>query len=403
MRILLINNYHFKKGGAEKAYFDTADILESNGHEVAFFSTKHQSNIATPWQKYFVDNVDYEKEDFSIWQKIRVAQKIIFNFQAKKNLEKLIQDFRPDIAHLHNTYHQLSPSIIYALKKHKIPMVLTLHDYKIISPNYNLFLDGKIWEKRTALGCIKNRCVKNSYSKSIVCFLEKIIHDALGSYGKIDTFISPSNFLIRKFEEFGFKGNIKYIPNPIENVSDNLISKNDTNANVLVYYGRLSKEKGVSIAIQAMKFLDKSEKLQIIGDGPEKNNLLNFVKKLKLESQIEFFGFKSGEELQKILIEAKAIIAPSIWYENMPYCIAESLALGKIVIASNIGGIPDLIFDGKNGFLFKPNSCEDLAEKIRNLDKYDLNKIKNEAKKSTAHFSVENYYNQIIKLFSSLI
>lgn len=403
MKILLINNYHFKKGGAEKAYFDTAKILESNGHEVAFFSTKHSLNVATPWEKYFVDNIDYEDKDFSIWKKIKIAQKIIFNFQAKKNLEKLIRDFKPDIAHLHNIYHQLSPSIIYALKKHRVPMVLTLHDYKIISPNYNLFLNGRIWEKRTALNCVKDRCVKNSYSKSIVCFLEKIIHNALGSYEKIDTFISPSNFLIRKFEEFGFKGDVKYIPNPIENVTDNLILKNNTNANALVYYGRLSKEKGVGVAIKAMKFLDKSEKLQIIGDGPEKDNLLVLAKKLKLESQIEFLGFKSGEELQKILVEAKAIIIPSIWYENMPYCIAESLALGKIVIASNIGGIPDLIFDEKNGFLFKPNSCEDLAEKIRNLDKYDLNKIKNEAKKSIAYFSNENYYNQIINLFSSLI
>lgn len=401
MKILLINNYHFKKGGAEKAYFDTAKILESHGHSVAFFSTKNPNNEKTEWEKFFVDNVDYENKHFSLWQKMKIVQKIIFNFEAKQNLEKLIADFQPDVAHLHNIYHQLSPSIIFALKKNNIPIVMTLHDYKLISPNYSLFLNGKIWEKKPLFFCIKDKCVKNSYFKSLVCVLEKIINDFLGSYKKVDVFVSPSKFLIKKFSEFGFLGKIEYIPNPIElsfSDSKSLDCKNGP----LVYYGRLSKEKGVDVAVRALKLLDEKENLLIVGEGPEKENLVKLVEKLNLNSRIRFVGFKSGQELENVLQKAKAITIPSVWYENMPYTSIESMALGKIVIASEIGGMADLIIDGKNGFLFEPNSSQELAEKIKNLKKYNLEEIENNAKKSVANLNFESYYKNIINVFENL-
>ena len=403
MRVLLINNYHYKRGGSETAYFDTAEILKAHGHEVAFFSTKDPRNVPTEWEKYFTDGSDYEDSSLGFWRKMRLAQKIIFNFQARKNLEKLIINFKPDIAHLHNIYHRLSPSVIYALKKHKIPTVMTLHDYKLISPNYNLFLDGKVWEKKNICSCLADRCVKNSYLKSAVCVLEKIVHDWLGSYDKIDSFISPSHFLIEKFKEFGFAKEIKWISNPVGmDFFKNNENKSDENGS-LVYYGRISKEKGIEVAIRAMSFLGENEKILVVGDGPKKENLEKLAEKLDLHSRIEFLGRKQGEELKNILAEAKAIIIPSVWYENMPYVAAETLAMGKIVIASRIGGLSDLIEDGQNGFLFAPGDSWELAQKIIDLEKYDLEKIRIAARNSLTDCRSENYYRKLTELYQNFL
>lgn len=401
MRILLINKNHYVKSGVETAYFDMAKTLESHGHEVAFFSMQDAKNEPTKWNKYFVDNVDYNAGSLSLWQKIRMAQRLIFNFQAYHNLEKLILDFQPDIAHLHNIYHQLSPSVIFALKKHNVPMVLTLHDYKLISPNYSLFLHGKIWEKKSLLSCVLDKCVKDSYLKSALGAMEKLLHDILGSYDKIDLFISPSIFLKDKFKEFGFEGEIKYVANPLAKSFRAVETFNDA-CGALVYYGRLSKEKGINVAIRAMKNLPE-EKLQIVGEGPEKNNLMAFTKNLGLETRVDFLGFRSGNDLTSVLQKAKAIIIPSIWYENMPYTIIESLAIRKIVIASNIGGIPDLIKDGENGFLFEAGNAKSLTEKIKLLNNADTKKMKDNALQQVADFSSEKYYEKIVKIYEHII
>jgi glycosyltransferase involved in cell wall biosynthesis len=401
MKILLINNYHYLKGGVERAYFDTAEILKSQGHEVAFFSMKDPKNEQTEWDKYFVDNVDYNDPGLTAWEKIKIGVKFIFNFQAKNNLERLITEFKPDIAHLHNIYHQLSPSVIYALKKHNIPMVMTLHDYKIISPNYNLYLNGKIWEKKSLFSCIKDKCIKESYLKSAVGAFEKFFHDLIGSYGKINLFISPSRFMLNKLKEFGFGGKIEYIPNPVNRIFHNTLIA-DGNSGPLVYYGRISKEKGIDTAIRAMQWLE-NEKLWIIGDGPEKDNLIELAKKMNLESRAIFLGFKGDRELKNILIQAKAIIIPSVWYENMPYCVTEALSLGKIVIASNIGGIPDLIKDRENGFLFKAGDNRALAQIIKDLGNFDLDKIRAEAEESASRFNPANYYQKIMGVYKNAI
>lgn len=217
MKILLINKYHYLRGGAERTYFDTAEILKAHGHEIAFFSMKHPANEPTVWDKFFVDNIDYREKGNGFWKKIVSVLRIWYNFQAAKNLEALLKKFKPDVAHLHNIYHQLSPSIINVLKKHHIPMVMTLHDYKLICPNYNLLVSGKIWEKSRPNKyylCVKDKCVQDSYAKSLVCTIEAYFHRLMRIYSKVNLFISPSKFLISKFQEFDFKKEIVYLPNP---------------------------------------------------------------------------------------------------------------------------------------------------------------------------------------------
>jgi glycosyltransferase involved in cell wall biosynthesis len=276
---------------------------------------------------------------------------------------------------------------------------MTLHDYQLISPNYNLFANGKIWEASKPdkyWRCVADRCVKNSYIKSLVCALEAYWYGFLKIYEKIDLFISPSKFLINKFKEFGFKKEIVYLPNPLFAGKEKLSNKTDES--YILYYGRLSAEKGIGDLLSAYSKLDIKIKLKIAGDGPLRKDL---EEKIKEENIIgaEFLGHLDEEELQKAIIRAELIVAPSRWYENAPYSVLESLALGKIVLASDLGGLPELIKDGRNGFLFPAGKVEDLLVKM----KYIINhpelkeKIAPIAVASVSVNSPKEYYENLIK------
>ena len=372
MRILLINKYHYLKGGAERAYFDTAQVLTDAGHEVAFFSMADDRNEPTPWSQYFVERVEYGDEgQQSWWRKFRLAAKIIWNREAQKKLDQLLREFRPDVAHLHNIYHQLSPSIIWTLKRQSVPMVMTLHDYKLVCPNYSLFVRGKIWEASKPnhyFHCVSDRCVKDSSLKSLVCTLEAYVHRWLGTYGHVDRYIAPSRFLIEKFREFCFAQPIEYVPQPLvpfpERTAALIVQESP-----FVFVGRLSVEKGVDVAIRAMAAYDGPSRLVIVGDGPARDSLEALVSVLGLTDRVEFLGAKYGDELEGVVRSAKAVIVPSVWYENMPYTVLEALGRGKWVIASRSGGIAERIVDGVNGALFTVGDVPELTEKLRLVER----------------------------------
>ena len=399
MKVLLINKYHYLKGGAERAYFDTAHILAENGHEVSFFSMQHPDNRETPWSRYFVSNVDYLTEPVSFLAKIRLAWRIIWNSEAAENLEQLLLEAKPDIAHLHNIYHQLSPSILWTLHKHHVPIVMTLHDYKLASPNYSLYVRGAIWNTGSSFRCIADRCVKNSFAKSFVCAVEKWVHESIGSYRKVSVFLSPSQFLIEKFRELGSPFHIERVPQPLLPFPEQPSSK--TTNDYLLFFGRLSVEKGVSVLLEAMQELPE-KKLCIVGVGPEEEALKNFVKTKNL-TNISFLGPKYGDELQSLIRDAEAIVMPSVWYENMPYTILEALAIGKVVIASRIGGIPERIQDGINGFLFETGNTKTLAHILRTLTQQDLAKIERAAFESVSDLRPEVYAKTLEKIYAETI
>jgi len=406
MRILLINNFHYLRGGSERCYFDTAKILADQGHETAFFSMKHPLNKSSRWSKYFIDYIDYNDKNLNLGQKIKSITKILYNFQAKKNLEKLILKFRPEVAHLHNIYHYLSPSIIHTLKKYNIPIVITLHDYKLISPNRKLYLNGKIWEKSEPdkyYKCFFDKCVKDSYLKSLVCTIEAYLHKFLKIYEKTDIFISPSQFLIDKFKDYDFNKKIIKIPNPIINQPNVLAGQT---GKYILYFGRLSQEKGVEDLIKAYTQLETDYKLYIVGEGSQRKNLEDLVKNKDLINKIIFKGYKSGQDLWRLVNEAKFIIFPSRWYENAPYSIIEAMGLTKIVVCANLGGTKELIKNGVNGFLYKVGDIEKLANIMKDLlvnsTKYrkigenarELIKMKN---------NKYSYYDSLIKIYSRLL
>lgn len=367
MRVLLINKFHYTRDGATRAYFDTARILAENGHEVAFFSMEHPQNEPTPCAPFFVSKVDYLDAKQSFFSKARIGLRLIWNFEASRQLEWLIEEFQPEVAHLHVTYHQLSPSILWTLKKHGVAVVMTLHDYKAVSPNYNLFHHGKIWFSASAWRAVWDRVVKDSLIKSLLCAVETWLHRLIRSYRKVDRFIAPSRFLIETYKQLGFPYPIEQVTQPLDPFP--VAPAQFGTGDYFLFVGRLSQEKGVHTLLDAFTDL-KEEKLVIVGTGPEEARL-KALQEAKGLRNVVFEGFQKGEALANLFRGAKALILPSVWYENMPYVMLEALGFGKPVIGSNLGGIPERIQDESNGLLFEAGNAESLRSALERFNQFD--------------------------------
>lgn len=378
MKILQIHKYFTRKrgGGSVTAFFETVKMLSQKGHEVSVFSMQDKDNNPSPYSKYFSGHFDLN-EKCGFWEKTKRASKVLYNFEAERNLEKLIKEEKPGIAHLHNFYHYLSPSIINALKKNGIPVVMTLHDYKLICPNYKLFSGGKICEKCKGgkyYNCFFKKCLKDSLSGSLLAMAEAYLHKIIGSYEKVDAFIAPSLFMKNKCVEFGIsQEKIKVIRNPIDFKSIGKdIDYSLEEKNYFLYYGRLSKEKGIDVLIKTVSKLKKENLLRentlcIVGKGPEENNLKDLVKRLDVEDSVKFLGFKLGKDLMNAIRQSKFVVVPSVWYDNSPMVIAESQIAKKPVLVSDLGGSKESIIDGETGFVFKAGDVDDLKEKIKKI------------------------------------
>lgn len=403
MKILMVNKFYYIKGGSETYYFSLKNLLEKNGHEVIDFSMEDEKNFESKYSKFFVNNVDYNKEQ-SIFSKMKEAKKIIYSTEAKKKLELLIKETKPDIAHLHIFQHQLSLSILDVLKKYNIPIVYTAHDLKMICPNYKMLTHGEICERckdGKYYNCLKYKCLKDSMAKSGVAMMEAYINKWRKAYDKIDYIITPSKFYMNKFIEFGIdKNKITHIPNFLNTESveyDKL-----ANQNYFLYFGRLSEEKGVLTLIKAMKGIKNT--LKIVGTGPLKDEIEKYVEDNNCNN-IEVLGFKSGRELNTIVANAKAVILPSEWYENGPYSAIESLKLRRILVGSDLGGIPELVED--NGYIFEHGNIQDLHDKLEKIQNLSEQEKKEMQEKSYEIFETEYidkiHYNKIMNVYKKII
>lgn len=398
MRILLINKYHYLRRGAERAYLDTARILADRGHSVAYFSMEHPENLPTEWNRFFVSNAEYQMgKQLGFWFKAKLALRLIWNREAQVKLAALIREFQPDIAHLHNIYHQLSPSILWTLRRHNVPMVMTLHDFKLLSPNHDLFVRGKIWEHTSGFRCILDRCVKDSYLKSLDAALEQWLHRVLGSYRLVDRFLSPSQFLANLLRHHGRTYPLSVLPQPLVPFPTLVPTRGDH----LLYFGALSEEKGVALLLEALSRLP-NERLTIVGSGPAEEELRDMAQALRL-TNVTFAGAQYGAALEKEIAAAKAVIVPSLWYDNMPYVPLEALARGKPVIAARTGGIPERVHEGENGFLFERGSVQALVEAIERLNQTDLAKLRLQARESVRDLRPEIYGAALERIYSEIL
>lgn len=403
MKILLINKFLYLKGGDAISTLTTGDLLSKKGHKVFFWGMKHPSNPSYLYSECFIESVDYEKQH-SIKQKLSNSLKILYSFEAKGKIEKLVKEIKPDIVHLNNFAHQISPSILNVFRKYNIPTVMTMHDYKLVCASYSMLVDGKLCERCKGgkyYFCFLKKCVKDSRAKSLLNTLEMYLHQKLlNIYSLIDVYISPSMFLKNKVGGMGFKQKVEHLPNFI-NVNDFVPDYN--RGDEFCYFGRLSKEKGLFTLIQAMKGLEVG--LKIIGTGPEEEALKQEVERYGL-SNIRFLGHKAGSELKDELKRSIAIIIPSEWYENNPRTVLEAFALGKPVIGARIGGIPELVKDGETGYTFEAGNTGDLRGKINRILK-DKDKIaqmgKNGRRFVEESFNSEKHYQKLMNIYQRAI
>ena len=400
LRILLVNKFHYLNGGSEKYYFELGKLLKEKGNQVAYFSMEDERNIKTGDKEYFVKKIDLNNGS-----KLK-AFDVIYSRENYKKMKEAINDFKPDIVHLNNFQRQLSASIVKACNEMQVPVAFTAHDIQAICPASAMLYKGKVCEdciKENYGCCIKKSCIKNSKLKSILGVIESIYYRKKKIYSKIDYIITPSEFLQNKL----INGNLNYKRiTTIHNFVNDSKEKNSNKDNgYAFYFGRLSVEKGILNLVEAIKKIDVG-KLIIAGDGPERKKIENFIKQNKLEERITLVGYLNQEQIREYIKKSKFIVLPSIWYENCPYSILEAMEIGKPIIGSRIGGIPELIEDEKNGFLYKYNNIDELAIKMRLLlenDKLAQNQGKESRKLYEEKYSEEIYYNKIYKIYKSLL
>lgn len=411
MKILLIDVYNYNKGGAETVCFNTGKLLEKKGHDICYFTLKWEQNKPSIYSKYFPESKESRKGPLKHFKNLI---NYFYHREAAKKMQSLIDNEKPDIAHIHLIWGQISPSILPVLKRNNIPVILTVHDYRIICPAYAFRNgSGSICEKCEGVNfynCFTNRCTKNSYILSLIMASEQYFRNYLFNPIKyIDGFIYVSSFAKEKHERYIHS--IRMKPNivlhnftTLENAIN--VDKDDKLDNkYYIYIGRLSEEKGLNTLINAFSHLNQI-KLKIVGSGPIEKELISKVKN-KQYNNIEFLGYKTGDELKKIIQGAYFNIVPSEWYENNPMSIIESYAMGVPVIGSKIGGIPEIIEDDKTGFLFESGSCDSLRKIIVesfNLDKAKYISIKQNIKNyNLEKFDSEKYYLTLIDFYLQII
>ena len=367
MKILMVHKFYYVEGGAERYYFNLSALLQRQGHEVIPFAMNHPRNLASPYSKYFVDYFEPDKQLASprLGDSLKTAARVIYNRQARRKIEELIDAVKPDIAHVHGVYHHLSPSVLFSLKKKKLPVIFTLHEYKILCPDY-LFLDreGRVCERcagKHFWHATTKRCFRNSLTASGLVTVESYIHRLLRTYHrKVDLYLSPSRFLRGKMIQYGFpQYKVDWLPYTIQLEQYKPCYHHD---GYFVYVGRLSHEKGVVELIHAMQRVPQAH-LKVVGTGRLGEALQAFVRE-KGMTNVEFIGYKSGEALREIVRRAMFVVAPSVVYDNSPLAIYEALAHGKPVIGAAIGGIPELIDEEQDGFLFKAGDEDSLVKAL---------------------------------------
>lgn len=399
MRILLVNKFHYLRGGSEKYYFELAKLLKSHGHTVAFFSMKNENNIKTGDREYFVDEID-----MNTGSKFE-ALNVIYSKKNKALMEKALEEFKPDIVHINNFQRQLSASIIDAVKEKNIPLIMTAHDLNPICPASIMLYNGEVCEDCITKGytsCIKKKCIKNSMLKSVLGYIEKKYYDLHKMFCKINCIISPSEFNKNQL----LKGKLKCNDITVIHNFVNETKKTDyTLGDCAFYFGRLSREKGILNLVEAINNIPGA-RLIIAGDGPERENIQAYIKEHKLENRITLLGYLNQNDIRENIRKCRFVTVPSIWYENCPYSILETMEIGKPIIGSKIGGIPELIQDGINGFTYEHNDVTELTNILMKMfgnDETVKQFSKNSKQIFIQNYSAETYYNELMTVYNKYI
>ena len=364
MRILYCNKYNFTFSGTEAYLFETMELMRSRGHEVALFSMADDRGQATAYDHHFVPHTDF-KGSRGLATQARLAMHAIYSPEARKKIRKMIADFRPDVAHVRNIYHHLSPSILWELKAQGVPVLYHMNDFKLLCPSYNMVSAGQACERCKGgkfFNVVREGCYAGGRGASAVLAAEAYLHAWLATYKKcVDQVLAPSEFVKLKLMENGWdSAGIQVLPH-FQTLPLQAPPTAGSGAPIL-YFGRLSPEKGVDDLVAAMAQLPHI-RLVIAGEGPQRAELEAAAHRLELRN-VSFAGQLSGAALEELIAQSQFTVFPSRAYETLGKSILESYAMGRPVVASDLGSRREIVRQGETGVLYRVRDVGQLAAAI---------------------------------------
>lgn len=408
MRILIVNKFLYPNGGSETYIFSLGKQLERMGHEVQYFGMEHEGRIVGNRAGSYTEDMNFHGSGI---RKLLYPFQILYSRDARRKIRVVLEDFYPDVVHLNNINFQITPSVIDEIRDFdpKIRIVYTAHDYQWVCPNHTLRIPetGELCQKcidGAYQNCRQNRCIHNSRLRSTLGTMEAQLYRRRHTYRWVDTIICPSNFMKGMLEHHPdlagrciVMHNFLEIPSEpkISSISDRIRTK--LPERYVLYFGRFDEEKGMKTLLACA---DKLSGIPFVfaGKGQEEaavNTLPNGIN----------LGFLQGDELTYVISHAEVSVYPSEWYENCPFSVMESQMYGTPVIASDIGGIPELIEDGRTGFLFKAGDAEELAQTIDKVfhDEAMCRRMSGECLQQAGRFlSLEDYTARLMRIYQGV-
>ncbi len=369
MRILIVNKFLYPNGGSETYIFEIGNMLRKMGHEVQYFGMEHEGRIVGNRIDCYTSNMDFHHA--GVMDKLKYPFQIIWSREAEKKMTAVLRDFQPDVVHFNNINFQLTPSVIEAVHRFdpQIRMVYTAHDYQWVCPNHMLKIPetGELCERcidGDYSACTQNRCVHGSYLRSLLGAREGKYYRKRETYHLVDTVICPSRFMEQVLQHHpAVHGRTVVIHNFLPEDSGETSVSSERTRNYVLYFGRYDQEKGIRTALSAARALPE---IPFVFAG--KGELEQEVKEAADScSNITNMGFLRGEKLKTTIQNAAFSIFPSEWYENCPFTVVESQLNGTPILASDLGGTPELVLPGKTGETFRPGNAEILKDRIHGL------------------------------------
>jgi len=363
MKIISAHKYYYDRDGASHYQLEVNKLLEAAGNDIAPFAMDLPENLKSKWSKFFVSPIKTQDVSFGV-SGIRTLSRMLYGWGPKDKMKALIKEFSPDIAHIHNIYTQISPSVLDALRETSVPAVMTVHDYHLVSPNYMMWRKGKISNLRN-WGIIKStlsRFHKNSYAASFAQSASFKLHKALRLYDRhISKFICPSEFVKEQLELSGYpKKKLQVLPHFID-----LNGKEPSyeGGGSVLFVGRFVEEKGVRFLLDLAEEMSNT-KFVLVGDGPLMKEVQTRSKDL---DNVEVVGWVDRKGLAKYYRSASVVLVPSLWYEVFGLVALEATAYGKPVIVSDLGGLPEVVVDGETGYVCAAGDKEMWIEAIEDV------------------------------------
>jgi glycosyltransferase involved in cell wall biosynthesis len=368
VRIVLVNTRHFRGGGDSTYTFNLADLLRSKGHEVAFFAMQDPANLPDPNEDLFVSPIDFRRLNRrkTLSGGVRVLSRVLYSREARRKFRLLLQRFQPDLIHLQNILGHISPSVLFEARSQAIPAVWTLHDYRLICPNTH-FIDDRTrticqcCTPRTYYRAIGRRCKKGSAMASLMAAVEAYVLRAMWLPSQVQAFLSPSDFLRSRMLERGFPAE-RVVHLPLF-LPDDAFRAAEGTGDSLLFMGRIEEIKGVIPLLQACAQVPD---VKLILAGSVGEPLADRLPGL-LPPNAVYVGLKKPQELRALLSHARAVVVPSLWYENQPFGMLEAFAASRPVIASDLGGMKELIERSGAGLLVPPGDVATLAAAMRSM------------------------------------